>query len=109
MNRLIFAGMLIALLGAAFPAAALESSDPDRGEQWYLDTVHAPAAWDVTQGSRDVIVAVLDTGIDLDHPDLVDNVWVNTDEVAGDGIDNDHNGYVDDVNGWDFVEGDNTP
>jgi subtilisin family serine protease len=59
-------------------------------------------------GSRDVVVAVIDEGIQTNHPDLAANIWVNPGEVAGDGLDNDGNGYVDDVNGWDFYHRDNT-
>jgi hypothetical protein len=59
-------------------------------------------------GSRNVVVAVLDESIQIAHPDLAANVWKNPGEVAGDGIDNDANGYVDDVNGWDFYYNDNT-
>jgi len=80
-------------------------SDPYYHEQWYLDKVKAPQAWDLTKGgSEDIIIAVLDTGVDIDHPDLKDNIWVNLDELKGDGIDNDNNGYIDDFNGWDFVQ-----
>ena len=56
-----------------------------------------------------MIVAVLDTGVDLDHPDLKGNIWVNDDEESGNNVDDDDNGFVDDVYGWDFVQGDNTP
>ncbi|WP_314723446.1 S8 family peptidase [Enterocloster bolteae] len=68
------------------------------------------AAWDVysqTTERRTVTVALIDTGVDITHPDLQNAVWVNTDEILGDGIDNDGNGYVDDVNGWNFYSGNN--
>lgn len=66
------------------------------------DMVNAPDAW--TQGieGQDVIVAVIDSGVDIGHPDLRDNIWVNADEIFGDGLDNDGNGYVDDIVGWNF-------
>lgn len=67
----------------------------------------AEKAWnDGKIGSRSVVVGVIDTGIQITHPDLAANIWVNPHEIAGDGIDNDGNGYIDDVNGWDF-DGDN--
>jgi subtilisin family serine protease len=71
--------------------------------------IHAPEAWDITKGSRDIIVAVVDTGIDFFHEDLRSNIWVNTKEIPGNGIDDDGNGYVDDVYGFDFVSNDNDP
>ncbi len=55
---------------------------------------------------REVVVAVIDTGVDTNHPDLSANIWINKGEIPGDNIDNDNNGYVDDVNGWDFYNGD---
>ncbi|MCP3918965.1 MAG: S8 family serine peptidase [bacterium] len=66
-------------------------------------------AWDTTLGDASVIMGITDDGVDIDHEDLVANVWTNAGEVPGDGIDNDGNGYVDDVNGFDFVFDNNDP
>ncbi|MFA5412925.1 MAG: S8 family serine peptidase [Patescibacteria group bacterium] len=90
-------------------AEAITMNDPYIAEQWYLDRVKVWGGWEKTSGSPDTVIAVLDTGVDLDHPDLKDNIWVNKGEVPNDGADNDGNIYVDDMNGWDFVAGDNNP
>ena len=71
--------------------------------------IDAVEAWNISTGSSDVVVAVIDTGIDYTHPDLVDNMWINEDEIAGNGIDDDSNGYVDDIYGYDFVNNDGDP
>ncbi|HLL76768.1 MAG TPA: S8 family serine peptidase [Pyrinomonadaceae bacterium] len=71
--------------------------------QYGMERINAPAAWDITQGSQSVVVAVIDTGVNLQHPDLVDNRWINPVEVAGNNFDEDGNGFPDDVNGWDFT------
>lgn len=67
------------------------------------------SVWGRTDGGRDVVVAVIDTGIDWTHPDLDDNIWTNPNEIPGNGIDDDANGFVDDVRGWDFVGRDANP
>ena len=76
---------------------------------WGLPRIGAPAAWDITTGSPDVVVAVIDSGLALTHPEFVDRVWTNAGEIAGNGIDDDGNGYIDDVHGWDFANDDNNP
>ena len=62
-----------------------------------------PAAWAATTGSRAVVVALIDGAVDLDHPDLAANIWLNPGEIAGNGLDDDNNGFIDDLHGWDFV------
>lgn len=66
-------------------------------------------AWDIRTSAPGIIVAVLDSGVQWSHPDLDGNIWSNTDEIAGNGIDDDNNGYIDDVRGWDFFDNDNNP
>ncbi len=78
--------------------------DTNYSNLWGLEKINAPILWDITTGSRDVIIAVVDSGIDTLHPDLINNIWVNTGEIAGNGIDDDGNGYIDDINGWNFLD-----
>ncbi len=88
---------------------ALIPNDTYFSSQWYLNKTSAPSLWDTTTGDSDLVVAVLDTGVDINHQDLSDNIWINKDEVAGNGLDDDGNGFVDDVNGWDFITNSSDP
>ncbi|MEW6610776.1 MAG: S8 family serine peptidase [Patescibacteria group bacterium] len=89
------------------PSDMVTPNDPDFYKQEYLQRINAPAAWARSTGAGNIIVAVIDSGVDITHPDLKENLWVNYREIPGNKIDDDANGYVDDVNGWDFVA--NTP
>ncbi|MFN0067404.1 MAG: Ig-like domain-containing protein [Limisphaerales bacterium] len=106
---------------AVEPSAAMRGpNDFEFSRQWALHNtgqtggtpgadIRAPDAWAVTTGSRRVVVAVIDTGIDYFHPDLGTNVWANPGEVPANGADDDGNGWVDDQRGYDFVSGDRDP
>ncbi len=93
------------------------SAEPRFGEQWALENtgqtggtpgsdIHVRDAWTVTDGEASVVVAVIDAGADTGHPELVSRFWTNPGEIAGNGVDDDANGYVDDVHGWDFAGND---
>ena len=97
---------------------SLMPNDPSLSQLWGLHNtgqsggvadadIDAPEAWNVTTGSRSVVIGVIDSGIDVSHPDLADNIWRNPGEIPGNGIDDDGNGFIDDVSGWDFVSNDN--
>jgi len=109
------------------------TKDAYTDSQWYLDNdgsyvyklgsitrnidstegidMNISSAWELynteTAHLREVVVAVIDTGVDINHPELKDSIWVNEGEIPGDGIDNDNNGYIDDINGWNFYDNDN--
>ncbi|MDR2641522.1 MAG: S8 family serine peptidase, partial [Planctomycetaceae bacterium] len=81
-------------------------NDPLVKQQWYLDTINVLPAWEQTKGEG-VVVAVIDSGIQLDHPDLQANIWTNPNEIAGNGIDDDDNGFIDDIHGWNTEQNNN--
>ncbi len=82
----------------------IEPNDPFYSQQSYLPQIKASQAWDILQGDSTVIVSIMDSGVDWDHPDLAANIWINKNEVL-DGRDNDGNGKIDDIRGWDWVTG----
>ena len=113
MKRLIWICVLAALLGWSPTGGLLPAGGaggfvlpPDAHPRWGLTAIHAPEAWQVTQGSDEIVVAVIDSGIDRTIPALADRMWRNPGEIPGNVIDDDGNGYVDDVFGWDFRDGD---
>lgn len=88
--------------------------DPEYGRLWAhreptgaiggMDSTHA---WSMTTGDPEIVVGVIDTGVDINHPDLINNIWHNLGETPNNGIDDDGNGFIDDVTGWDFYDEDN--
>ncbi len=95
-------------------ASATIPNDPAFQQLWGLHQnkdrdIDAPEAWDLGQGSSNIVVAVIDTGIDYNHEDLSDNMWRNPGEIADNGLDDDENGFRDDVYGWDFFNEDSDP
>ena len=87
----------------------LPQEEPLQDAQWGLAKIRTTAAWEVTKGRPAIVVAVLDTGTDLEHPELEPRLWDNPGEVPGNGSDDDHNGFVDDAHGWDFSDDDGRP
>ena len=94
--------------------------DPEFALQWALSNtgqtggltgtdIGAIPAWNISTGGEGILLAIPDTGIDLNHPDLAGNIWTNPDEIPGNGIDDDGNGYIDDVHGWNFVNNSPVP
>ena len=83
--------------------ASLIPTDTLFNNQWYLQKIKAVEAWDTTRDSPNTIIAVIDSGVQISHPDLKDNIWLNKKETANNGVDDDRNGFIDDVNGWDFI------
>ena len=89
------------------PAAT--PNDTKYGDSWHWSRIDAPSAWDRRTSAEGIIVAVIDSGVRYTHEDLAANMWVNPDETAGNGIDDDNNGYIDDVYGIDEYSDDGDP
>lgn len=91
------------------PAIQASGADKQLSESWGIFKIGADTAWQKLPQGKGIVVAVTDTGVDYNHQDLIHNIWKNKGETMGDGIDNDNNGYVDDISGWDFFSDDNKP
>ncbi len=100
------AGAIASALGRNNPLPAVRDLG---GDNWGADMVGAPEAWARGYTGDGVVVAVIDTGVDYNHSELSRNIWRNRDEIANNGIDDDGNGYIDDVRGWNFVNKNNDP
>lgn len=87
----------------------LTPNDPSYSSQWGLSNINAPAAWNYFSTGSNVVVAIVDDAIERTHADLSPNLWVNSGEIAGNNIDDDNNGYIDDINGYDVASNDNNP
>lgn len=125
-NYILCLGLEPRSLPISIPTSIYESrslintNDPYFDRQWALENtgqrggnpeadIDALEAWGIETGESDTVIAIIDTGVDYNHPDLVDNIWINKNEIPINGIDDDGNGFVDDVRGWDFVNNDNVP
>ncbi|MCX6116463.1 MAG: S8 family serine peptidase [Proteobacteria bacterium] len=85
------------------------TNDPDLSKQWSMEKIRAAEAWTSGVGNRKIVVAITDTGIDYTHTDIAENMWHNPKEIPGNGKDDDGNGFVDDVFGYDFNQNDGDP
>ena len=81
--------------------------DPQYPEQWSLPLIKLPETWAIEKGDKDIIIAIVDSGIDYRHEDLKEKIWVNPGEIPENGLDDDGNGYIDDIHGWDFTDAPN--
>jgi subtilisin family serine protease len=103
MKKLITSFFILFLALAEPVLASITPNDPYYKNQWYLEKISADSAWEKISESPNMVIAVIDSGIDINHPDLKENIWRNQKELAANNKDDDKNGFVDDVNGWDFV------
>jgi len=82
---------------------SITPNDTYYDKQWYLKKIKAPEAWEKVTKTSNITIAVIDSGVQIRHPDLRDNIWINKDEIPNNNVDDDKNGFIDDYNGWDFV------
>jgi len=87
----------------------LTPNDPLYSQQWGIPATNIDKVWNTTTGDSTAIIGILDTGVDWQHPDLAANIWTNTQEIPGNGKDDDGDGLIDDIRGWDFINNDNNP
>lgn len=87
----------------------LVPNDVRYATQWHLSKINAAAAWNYFSAGSNVVVAIVDDAVQRNHPDIAPNLWINPGEIPADGLDNDGNGYIDDINGWDVAANTNTP
>lgn len=91
------------------PCAEVIPNDPRFSEQWNMERIRMSEAWSLEKGSEEVVIAIVDTGVNYEHEDIKGKIWRNTDEVPGNGLDDDGNGFVDDYIGWDFTDAPTMP
>ncbi|HYG16197.1 MAG TPA: S8 family serine peptidase [Bacteroidia bacterium] len=113
-NELVeyFSGLQFVEYAEKIPAVYPTYTPNDLGtnsvtNQWHLYKIKAREAWDYSKGDTNIKVAVVDQEFDINHPDLINNVWTNHAEIPNNGVDDDFNGYVDDIHGWDVADNDN--
>lgn len=97
------------LVGIPSVFADFVPNDPYYRNQWYFSRIETEKAWEKINTSPDIVIAVIDSGIDINHPDLKENIWQNEREISGNNYDDDRNGFVDDFNGWNFIDNEPDP
>ncbi|MBI4041722.1 MAG: S8 family serine peptidase [Deltaproteobacteria bacterium] len=112
-SKTLIPSLLIPRASAFVPTLVTpKMMDPDLSKSWLLrsnSAIGIHEAWKLSQGDKRIVVAIIDTGVDLNHSDLKENFWHNPKEIPNNGLDDDHNGLIDDILGWDFVHNTATP
>ena len=110
-ERIAASGKAVRYVEPVYVVHALDTvpNDPYWDQLYGMEQIHAPVAWDDHTGDATFVIAVIDSGLDYEHQDITGNLWTNTGEVPGNGLDDDGNGYIDDIHGWDFYNNDADP